>query len=130
MNLAHSGSFHHKDLFRNHGYFNTKFKIAGDYEFLLREYVQKEDLAQFASTFVIKMRSGGVSGDLKSRRLLLDEIRLARSLNNISNISIYILLWQLRIAFYTLTMKTLGEKLATRIADSYRVLIGKKPKWS
>ena len=36
MNIPHVGSFHNKDYFKKYGNFNETFKIAGDYELLLR----------------------------------------------------------------------------------------------
>lgn len=36
MNIAHVGAFHNKEYFSNYGFFNTSYKIAGDYELLLR----------------------------------------------------------------------------------------------
>jgi glycosyltransferase involved in cell wall biosynthesis len=36
MNIAHVGAFHNKDYFMKYGFFNTNYKIAGDYELLLR----------------------------------------------------------------------------------------------
>lgn len=36
MTVAHVGSFHHKSLYEKHGNYNISYKIAGDYEFLLR----------------------------------------------------------------------------------------------
>jgi glycosyltransferase involved in cell wall biosynthesis len=36
MTIAHVGSFHHKNYFKTHGLFNEEYKIAGDYEVLLR----------------------------------------------------------------------------------------------
>ncbi len=36
MNIAHVGSFHNKDYFETYGNFDTSYKIAGDYEMLLR----------------------------------------------------------------------------------------------
>jgi len=41
MNIAHVGAFHNKEYFYKYGYFDTSYKIAGDYELLLRA---KEDL--------------------------------------------------------------------------------------
>ncbi len=34
--VTHPGLMHHKRLFERHGKFDTRYKIAGDYEFLLR----------------------------------------------------------------------------------------------
>ncbi|MBT7706017.1 glycosyltransferase [archaeon] len=36
MNIAHPGMLHHKRVFEQYGLFLENFKIAGDYEFLLR----------------------------------------------------------------------------------------------
>ena len=36
MNIAHVGAFHHKNYFKKYGVFDTSYKIAGDYELLLR----------------------------------------------------------------------------------------------
>jgi len=36
MNIAHVGAFHHKDYFKKYDLFDTSYKIAGDYELLLR----------------------------------------------------------------------------------------------
>ena len=36
MNVVHPGSLHNRDLFYKHGLYDINFKIAGDYEFLLR----------------------------------------------------------------------------------------------
>jgi glycosyltransferase involved in cell wall biosynthesis len=34
--VAHPGLMHHKSIFERHGKFDTRYKIAGDYDFLLR----------------------------------------------------------------------------------------------
>ena len=36
MNIAHVGAFHSAIFFKKYGYFDTKYRIAGDYELLLR----------------------------------------------------------------------------------------------
>jgi glycosyltransferase involved in cell wall biosynthesis len=36
MNIAHVGSFHHKELFEKHGGFNKNYKIVADYDFFLK----------------------------------------------------------------------------------------------
>lgn len=36
MNIAHVGAFHSANYFKNYGLFDTSYKIAGDYEMLLR----------------------------------------------------------------------------------------------
>lgn len=59
MNTLHVGGLHHKSLFEKYGYFNKEFKIAGDYEMLLRA---KGNLKSgFLDYPAVKMQSGGVS---------------------------------------------------------------------
>lgn len=36
MNIAHVGAFHNKEYFKKYGLFNETYKIAGDFELLLR----------------------------------------------------------------------------------------------
>jgi glycosyltransferase involved in cell wall biosynthesis len=36
MNIAHVGAFHNKNYFKKYGLYDTRYKIAGDYELLLR----------------------------------------------------------------------------------------------
>lgn len=36
MNVVHPGSLHNRSLFEKYGMYNMDYKIAGDYEFLLR----------------------------------------------------------------------------------------------
>ena len=76
MNTLHVGGLHHKSLFEKYGYFNKEFKIAGDYEILLRA---KEDLkAGFLDYPVVKMRSGGISVSDVS---VFDEVEKAKRMH-------------------------------------------------
>lgn len=59
MNVAHVGSLHHKNLFKKYGFYNTDYKIVGDYELLLRANKHLE--AGFINDVTAKMRFGGVS---------------------------------------------------------------------
>ncbi|MGC8981918.1 MAG: NAD-dependent epimerase/dehydratase family protein, partial [Minisyncoccia bacterium] len=59
MNNAHVGSLHNLKLFKEIGLFDTEFKIAGDYEFLLRK---KDRLnAAFVNKVTAIMKVDGVS---------------------------------------------------------------------
>jgi glycosyltransferase involved in cell wall biosynthesis len=59
MNIAHVGSFHNSNYFKKHGNFNADYKIAGDYELLLRAK-EKLKTAKLDSTTVL-MGNGGIS---------------------------------------------------------------------
>lgn len=64
MSVAHPGSLHSRKLFEQYGVFNTEYKIAGDYELLLRP---KDKLrALFMDIITVKMQEGGASDSLKA----------------------------------------------------------------
>lgn len=62
MGVAHVGSLHHRSLFETVGLYDTSYRIAADYEMLLRK---KESLkASYINIITAKMRNGGVSNNL------------------------------------------------------------------
>ena len=75
MNIAHVGALHSVSLFERYGCFDESFKVAGDYELLLRS---GENLrAAFVDHVVATMASGGVSQTYRSA--LFRETRLAKA---------------------------------------------------
>ena len=62
----HPALFLKKEVYQKHGLFDTSFKIAGDYDFMLRVMLDKEINLVYLPEVVTKMRMGGVStGNLK-----------------------------------------------------------------
>lgn len=59
MNIPHVGAFHNKKYFQKYGLFNDTYKIAGDYEMLLRARHNLATLKNNALT--VRMSHGGVS---------------------------------------------------------------------
>lgn len=59
MCVAHVGSLHHKSLFYKYGLFDISYKIAGDYEFLLR--IAKNNNVLFLNKVTACMINEGVS---------------------------------------------------------------------
>lgn len=77
MCIPHPGTLHRASLFGQHGKFDKSFRIAGDYDMLLREL--KHGRAHFLSGIVIAgVRLGGVSTDGRNTLLSLKEIRRAQ----------------------------------------------------
>lgn len=82
---CHTSMFIRREIFMNYGLYNTNFKIASDYEFLIR--VIKEGLikSKFIDEIMIHMQLGGISTDgLKSFFLLNKEVKEAGKINNIN----------------------------------------------
>lgn len=59
MNVAHVGAFHSREYFNKYGYFNEGYKIAGDYELLLRAKLELKTAK--IEQVTVKMADGGVS---------------------------------------------------------------------
>lgn len=57
--VAHPGSFHSRRLFLQYGLYDIGYKVAGDYEFLLRS--KKLLRAKFLNKTIVRMLEGGVS---------------------------------------------------------------------
>ncbi len=65
--IPHQGLFHHTSLFSKYGGFNTKLKIAGDYDFLIR-CICGGEVPVFVNDFVVSnMQDGGISNDHSMR---------------------------------------------------------------
>ncbi len=81
MNIPHCGGLHNKSYFEKYGIFNTHFRIAGDYEMLLRKKsklnVKKLDLIG------VNMKEGGVS---QNNFKVFLESRQAKKINNSQNL--------------------------------------------
>jgi glycosyltransferase involved in cell wall biosynthesis len=59
MNVAHVGSFHHKDLFIKHGNFNTDYKIVSDYDFFMK--CGRDIQPGYLESITAKMLNSGIS---------------------------------------------------------------------
>ena len=57
----HTSIFLKKDLLKEIGYYDEKFKISSDYDFIIRLFKQEQIKLFFLDKFTIKMRSGGIS---------------------------------------------------------------------
>lgn len=81
--LPHQGTFHHRSLFQVHGGFNESFRIAGDYEMLLRELSAGNVAEFFCDLTVAAFSWGGVSTALATSAAYWIEYARARRLNGL-----------------------------------------------
>jgi glycosyltransferase involved in cell wall biosynthesis len=79
MTIPHPGVFYHSTLFLEHGGFNPKFKIAGDYEFMLR-IINSGIKPIFYDLMLVHMGGGGISSQPQYAVLSLKEALIARIL--------------------------------------------------
>lgn len=131
MNIIHCGAFHNRKLFEEHGKFDPSFKIAGDYEFLLREFKNgNRDALSVKEVIVVGARNGGISASLDQRLCMVQENNMARRKNGITDFSKELFIWKIRIYIFLGLDTLLGRKLSVKLADLYRRLLGKGKRWS
>jgi glycosyltransferase involved in cell wall biosynthesis len=129
MCVPHTALMHHRSLFEVHGEFNESFRVAGDYELLLREL--REHDALFVSNMIVAgMRHGGVSSDPSGSVLLLKEFRRAQRMHGSTHpgrywVSAYIKA-DIRVALWRL----LGTRIAPYVFDFGRLISGKRSYWT
>ena len=128
MTIPHQGVMQRRELFKVHGGFDESFKIAGDYEFLLREL--KDHPAVFIQTIVAAMRQGGVSNDNSNSIRIIRELRKAQIKNDIFIPGPFWLLALIRVYLRIFIWRLLGEKLARKLLDIGRSIIGKPAHWT
>lgn len=80
MCIPHPGVMHRRNLFEQYGEFDESFRIAADYEFLLRELPMAEAYF-FPDIIVAGMRQGGVSSTSANLWIALAEIRRAQRMH-------------------------------------------------
>jgi len=77
MCIPHQGVMHRRKLFERHGMFDESFRIAGDYELLLRE-LKTADAFFIPDIIAVAMRKGGISSRPDNTITMLREIRRAQ----------------------------------------------------
>jgi glycosyltransferase involved in cell wall biosynthesis len=65
MNIAHVGAFHNKNYFNKYGLFDESYKVAGDYELLLR--AGEKLITKKISKVTALMDAGGISNNQTSK---------------------------------------------------------------
>lgn len=129
MIIPHPGTFHHRDIFDKLGVFNESFKIAGDFELLLRE-LKTRDALYVPDQTISAMRVGGVSSTPDSSLKLLREQYRARRLNSFMLPGPYLILSFFKVVIRMVLWRLCGEKIAKRILDSGRYLYGAPSYWT
>lgn len=129
MTLPHQGVFHHRSLFEVHGLFNESFRMAGDYELLLREL--KSGTAIHVSEVIVAgyQHGGGSSAPGNAPKVLL-EYRKAQRLNGFAQPSLYWLYCYIRTWGRMVMWKALGPQKAARFDDWLRNLFGLPKIWT
>ena len=126
MTLPHQGVFHHRSLFSTHGDFNEEFRIAGDYELLLRE-LKSHDPVFIPDGTIAAMQFGGMSSDGRLGLDTLREIKRARDFNGVTMVAP---LWRwalVKAHVRRFLSRLLGDEWGRVVVNSYRRLTLRSP---
>lgn len=126
--LPHPGLMHHRSLFERHGRFDESFRIAADYEFLLRELTTGEAL--FVPELVAGAGWGGLSTTPENFAQSLHEIERALRMHGLRPPFPKWPYWKLLARAYLGLHALVGRERARRLADLYRALTFRKPRYA
>ena len=101
MNIAHVGAFHSKNYFKRYGLYNTNYKIAGDYELLLRA---KQNLkTHWFNEVTAIMADGGISNSqVKNVYLETTKAKIESGKINYFVSKLYYLKWMFKYSVKTI----------------------------
>ncbi|WP_158141228.1 glycosyltransferase [Vibrio furnissii] len=120
MSVRHPGSFYKSSLVNKLNGFDDKFKIIGDYDFVIR--ASDVCRATFYDYSIVKHRIGGLS---ISPSRCMDIIKETIQLRRKHRLSPYFYIDKLfikRFVLYTLS-KTMGEKMSVSFFNGYKKLL-------
>jgi glycosyltransferase involved in cell wall biosynthesis len=129
MCVPHPAVMHRRSLFVDLGDFDETFRIAGDYELLLRE-LETNDAFFIEGIVMTAMRQGGVSSDPANTLQGLREVRFAQVKNGLRWPSLGWRIALLRAYTRLFLWRLLGEKRARKMLDIGRHLMGLPAYWT
>jgi len=130
MCIPHPGMMHRSSLFEEHGGFDESFRIAGDYELLLRE-LKTADAAFIPNLVTVGMRQGkGESSHPAATLRVLQETRRAQRMHGQRLPSRSWLFSVTKAYFRLLLWHVFGEPIARKTLDFGRRLMGQPAYWT
>lgn len=129
MCIPHQGVMHRRSLFEKHGKFDESFRIAGDYELLLRE-LKTVDAFYVPDIITTAMRHGGLSSDPANTLTVLREFRRAQRMHGQYLPGRFLLKAMGREYLRLLLWKVLGDRSARKLLDLRRRIRGLPPYWT
>lgn len=122
--LPHQGVFHHRSLFDELGNFNPDYRIAGDYEFLMRA-LKDGAPARFMDLPVAAMAEGGVSSTISGLLAMYDEFDRIRQAHGVTAPAPYLEQKRREARFHHRLNRLLTPRGALALVNLWRRLTGK-----
>lgn len=121
--LAHQAVFQRRELFERLGPFDERYRICGDYEWLLRE-LRTGDAVFVPDVVVADVGRTGLSSRPESERMMRREFHRARHANGLTRIPESLAPQVLRIELRDLVARTFGQGVAGAGVRAYRWFAG------
>lgn len=129
MCIPHVGTMHRRSLFEQRGNFDETFRIAGDYELLLRE-LSDGDAAFFPDIITAGQLLGGISTHRENYLRTLLETWRAQRMHGRYKPGKYLRQEMIREFLQLMLWKILGDRLARKLLDLRRRTKGLPPHWT
>ncbi|HEX2965942.1 MAG TPA: glycosyltransferase family 2 protein [Syntrophorhabdaceae bacterium] len=129
MGIPHSATFYRRSVFDDRGKFDESFHIAGDFEFLLREFGFSEPL--FIPDLVTTgMQYGGISSIGSNGLLVLKEMRTAQKRHGFRIPGFCWIVLCARVRLRMILQGYVGNPTSAKLLDWGRRFSGRKPFWT
>lgn len=126
--IPHPGTLHHRSVFDERGLFDESYRVAGDYELMVRELLLRDPL--FVDRVVVDMRFGGMSSRPAAIYRTLQEVQRARATHGLHSKPAR-LRQALAAAWLGAWIQRLfGDGVYRWCADLYRLARGKPRIWT
>lgn len=83
MPINHPATFIHKDVYREIGYYDTRFKLSADYDLTFRMF-QSNIKFTIINSVIVNMRNTGATHQLKNLFITAKEDHIIRMKNNVA----------------------------------------------
>jgi hypothetical protein len=126
--IPHPGSLHHRSIFEELGMFDESYRVAGDYELVLRELLVREPV--FVDRVVVDMRFGGMSSRPAAIYRTLQEVQRARAAHGLLGKPPRLRQALAAAWLGSWIQRLLGDRTYRYCADLYRIARGKPRIWT
>lgn len=130
LSIPHPGLLHHTSLFAEHGHFDDSFKLAGDYDLLLRELTTRDALF-LPEIVTVGVQHGGVSNTPSAMQRYLAENERVYQKHNIKRPGG----WGSSRTYFNMLLASklsllIGDRGVRKLSDFARRLRGKPEIWN
>lgn len=126
--IPHPGAFHRRSSFVERGGFDPSYKLAGDYEFLLRELLDGE--ARYVDRVIVDMTLGGATARPESIYRGLLEVQRARRSHGLTDTPRRLRAALAMAKLGALVHRVSGDRTFRLLADAYRLVRGRPRIWT